>query len=240
MKATNSTSLRIHKNTITKILTPLKNLFDIDYFTYCIYRKDECEFISSDYNELHAFLNDEESNMPADIAGNNHILSWDKFTSEKHLKDTVTIYHYNPNGVTIVLKHDNHNAEHISLCTLSKNTDLMETINKKSKAVQEIITHVRNYAHFQKTRLLTYKKKRKQVTKNEPFSAKSESNNVIPLAKREFVFGINGPTYITPAEKRCLGLLMKLQTSKEIAKSTNNSERTVEHHLANIKKKLGV
>ena len=81
----NNTTFRIHQNTIKKILTPLKCHFNIDYFTYCLYEKDKCEFISSDYHELNDFLNDSGSNLPFDIANENNILEWREFTSKEQL-----------------------------------------------------------------------------------------------------------------------------------------------------------
>jgi DNA-binding CsgD family transcriptional regulator len=234
-----NTTFRIHQNTIKKIIAPLKGNFDIDYFTYCRYKKDECEFISSDYDELNDFLKDSGSSLPLDISNSKKILEWRDFTSKEHLEQTKNVHQYNPNGVTFVLKHSENDAEHISLCSSNKNTDLMAQVNRQPSIINQIIPHIRNHVNFKKKKLLIFTRERNQIQKTAIDDTTSINEKIIPLTSREYVHGLNGPTYITQAEKKCLGFLLQLQTSKEIARSLNSSERTIEHHIANVRKKLG-
>ncbi len=225
-----------HNKAIDEILNPLKQSMGISYFTYCKYNEEICEVISSDPIAANTFLNDTGSTLPTEATSKNAILGWDEYCSSTYYEYIVDRYK-GCNGVTFVLRHNDTCAEYIALNTNDININLKELLHSEPGLINNIVAHIRNHVNFNKDKLETFyfykENSKKDNAKMKPVV------NLIKLHNREFIYGLNGPTYITRAEKKCLLLALKMQTSKQISIETETSIRTVECHLANIKKKLG-
>ena len=48
-------SNRIFKNSVERVLNPLRELADIDYFSYCSYNDEKCDLVCSDFDEIMDF-----------------------------------------------------------------------------------------------------------------------------------------------------------------------------------------
>ncbi len=73
------------------------------------------------------------------------------------------------------------------------------------------------------------------------FAASMHIDNSIENAQQLKIFhkNLNIPVHLTPQQSRCLLLLLKGKSAKEIAIDMKLSHRTVEHYLAKIRKQLG-
>ena len=166
----------------------------------------------------------------------NAILDWDEYCSPDYYNYILARYQ-SWNGITFVLKHNDNEAEHITLNSNNEILNLKQILHSKPGLTNNVIAHIRNHVNFNKRELksFSFHKTLSRLDK------KTNKNNVnfIKLHNREYIHGLNGPTYMTRAEKKCLLLALKMKTSKEIAIETGTTIRTVECHLANIKKKLG-
>ncbi len=66
------------------------------------------------------------------------------------------------------------------------------------------------------------------------------SINLPPLRSSKYIIvGNNGETLLTKMEYYCFRNLITLQTSRESGKTLDLSPKTIEAHIAKLKKKLG-
>ena len=231
-------SNRIYKNSVERVLNPLKELADIDYFSYCAYTDEQCDLVCSNFDEIMDFVHDEGTVMPLGVGGNSSILEWNRFHSDEYLKYVSDHYNYSKNGVTFVLRHVNGNAEHISFTSHNKEVDLVSKISFRPKLIQVIVSHVRNHINFKKERFKNIILERGVLSLDkDECEVKKKLSEV--SSKKTYMFGVNGETHITKMEKRVLLSLMKMKTTRLIAESLGVSIRTVECHLSSLKMKLG-
>ena len=227
----------VHEKTVEKVLEPLKKTYGIEYFSYCQYHGSECKIFCSDTTAYSGFLADKNSFMPADVSPKNSVLDWNMYCSAEYLNYIRKRYH-NPAGlITFVLRHDETYAEHVAISASANSAELMSKLQSSPQIRNDIIAHIRNQIHFNKKQIkpiIFYR----EISKDESTNT-NQGNDVLPTPAREYVYGLNGSTYLTPAEKKCLILLLKMKTSKQISHQLGIKERTVETHIANIKRKLG-
>lgn len=225
-----------HLQVIKKILDPLEELLGVRYFTYCLFTDTHCECVSSDPDAAQTFLHDQQSALPIAVTNRNAILEWGEYCSTSYCEFIFDRYR-GCNGVTFVLTHHDGTSEYIALNSNDSAIKLKQTLLSTPGLTNRIVSHIRNHVQFHRDKLeiITFKKR------ESPKTEASEKVNVdlIPVQTREYVYGLNGPTYITKAEKKCLLLLLQMKTSKQISEKIFTSVRTVETHIANIKKKLG-
>ena len=221
---------------INSVISPIKESLDVDYFSYCSYRQGECEYISSNFNEISEFVDDLGTNMPVEKAGQSTVLTWGDFSSSDYLSKVFEKHCLSTKGVTFVLRHSQTEAEHISLNTHDQNNDMINTLRSQPNLMKSIINHIRNQVNFNKKNFdcLTFKK---EIASQDPVVNQDDSE--LGLYNREYIVGFNGPTYLTRSENKCLLLLLQMKTSKEIARDISTTPRTVESHVASIKQKLG-
>lgn len=246
VKVMRITSERLHNKAIERVIKPLRELIKIDYFTYCRYstesrlpRTEKCDMITSNSVELNEFINSPHTCFPADVTMTSAVLDWQTFCTESWLKYSSERYNISEcSAVTFVLRHNDREAEHISLNTNDSDISLINTMHSQPKLMHNIISHIRNQINFNKEsfKSLAY---RKRISQRDEQNTTDE-NNIIKPHNREFIIGMNGPTYLTRVEKKCYQLLLEMKTSKEIAEGLKTSTRTVECHVANLRKKLGV
>jgi len=219
------------------VLEPLRKTYGIEYFSYCQYHGNECKIFCTDTTAYSGFLADEGSFMPADVSPKNSILDWNMYCSPRYLEYIRKRYN-NPAGlITFVLRHDADYAEHVAISASANSSKLMSELQSCPQVRNEIIAHIRNQIHFNKKQIkpiIFYR----EINKDESTNT-NQSNDALPTPSREYVYGLNGSTYLTPAEKKCLILLLKMNTSKQMSKQLGVKERTIECHVANIKRKLG-
>jgi DNA-binding CsgD family transcriptional regulator len=227
---------KIHSKAINKILASLQESLGINYFTYCKYTNEHCEIISSDPIAATHFFNDNDSSSPIKSQESETILAWSDYCSNNYM-DFIT-QRYGDNGVTFVLRHDHHSAEHISLHSTFQDLSLLHLTRENPSITNTLVSHVRNHINFniESFERLCFEKIAPKSTENVSTNAKP----MIKLHNREYIYGLNGPTYITRAEKRIFLLMLQMKTSKEIAEDLGKKVRTIECHVANMRKKLGI
>jgi DNA-binding CsgD family transcriptional regulator len=227
-----------HEKAITQVLKPIQEIIEADYFAYCLYNNEQCELFSSNMDEASDFVHDPTTLLPVETTNSNAVMSWHRYHSQTYLDKVADRYNMNSNGITFVLRHSDSVAEHISLNTYSGNSNLMDTMKNQPKLIHGIIAHIRNNINFNKEKFeaIYFTKK---IQTSLP-TAEEESVNLLNMHQREYIIGLNGPTYITRAEKKCLLLLLQMKTSKEIAIDLGITVRTTEAHVANLRNKLGV
>jgi DNA-binding CsgD family transcriptional regulator len=231
--------MRAVSKALANIAIPLKEYIDADLFTYVRYENNICKIITNDTAEMTAYLNDEESFLPGQICCSSKIIRWNQFCSTDHLSMISDELNYSVDGITFFMKHNDSFMEHISLNTHNINTNLLENALLVNGGINSIIAHIRNNINFNAGIF-------NSIMITREFSippSDDESNSMdmsIGLHNRLYLRGLNGETYLTRMEKKCLEQLLKLKTSHEIAIELNSKKRTVECHIANLKKKLGI
>jgi DNA-binding CsgD family transcriptional regulator len=232
-----STATR-HLQAIHSILEPLQQALEINYFTYWRYQQGEAAIVSSDPAAAEIFLNDKQSTSPLTANQTNGIVNWQDYCSEDYFDYISNRYNSSHNGLTFVLRHSTTEAEHISINTQIQADSKLNEIKTNPKLVKQLIRHIRNQVNFRKDdfNLISIKKDISNINSTSHF----EQEELIKLNHREYIVGLNGPTYITRTEKGCLLHLLQLKTSKEMAMALNCTVRTVECHLSSLRRKLGI
>ena len=219
-------------------MKPLRDNLSIDYFTYCKYSSGRCDLTSSDKFAAVTYLADKGSILPLEVNNSNTVLDWQEYCSKSYHDFITERYNNSSDGITFVLRHYNNKAEHISLHTTGERKKrLIDKMYSQKRIMHDVVAHIRNHINFNRDDFesLSFKKKL-SGNDNLKIINKNEFDNI---HNREYIYGLNGPTYITRSEKRCLVLLLKMKTSREIAKDINTAVRTVECHIASLRKKLG-
>ncbi len=232
-----STAAR-HSQAIHSVLEPLQQALAINYFTYWRYQQGQATIVSSDPAAAEIFLNDTQSTSPLTANQTNGIVNWQDYCSENYCDYISNRCNSPHNGLTFVLRHSLTEAEHISINTQLQTDSKLNEIKTNPKLVKQLIRHIRNHVNFKKDdfNLISIKKDISDNNSTRNF----EQNEHIKLHHREYIVGLNGPTYITRTEKSCLLHLLQLKTSKEMATALNCTVRTVECHLSSLRRKLGI
>ena len=221
-----------------EILAPLRKDLGIDFLTYARYHNDNVHFFSTDTNDLSAYLADEQSQLPGYMDISNQLMDWSDYCSSQFLNYCSTQLDYSPSGVTLVLHHPD-TSEHISLGTTNRQLDLRSLLQFKPGLKHKILTYVRTQINQNRKRFTPVIAANKKKNRADQIN-----NNVIPFSKttlsHEYVYGANGETFLTRAEKNVLLHILELCSAKEIGSKLNISAKTVESHTANIRQKLGV
>ena len=229
---------RHHTPLMQKLCEPLKDQYKINYINYTRYYEDGIAITSSDDDyTLYKLLHNKSSFLHEDAHPTVKI-EWVDF-DHPDLTDALLKRFSYLNGLSIIMKHDPF-IEHISLGTSYLNTGIIKDLQKDQSLLNSILFYFRDAASEIISDADNYKI---AMPKNKIIETKNtapEHTNLIIDTKKFNVVGYNGECILTHMEITCLIETLKLKTSKQIASSLGISPKTVEHHLAKLKVKLGI
>ena len=109
---------------LEKTMHLLRTKFKIDYMTYARYSVDCIEWMTSDRKRLNRFLSDENSLNPIDVVDQTSVVDMSRYCSKAFLNYCELQCDHKKQGVTMVLKHNDHFYEHISLSSSDHTVDI--------------------------------------------------------------------------------------------------------------------
>ncbi len=229
-------------NPLLSTIKPLEKTLGVDFVTYACYYEDRVEFYSSSIfnDEIDTFIRDAKSVLPESVTSKTSSLSWRDYCSEEFIYRCKYLYNYNPDGVALYLKHQNF-AEHISLGTTDLSLNIAEILKNDSQLKQQVVNFIRSEINFNKGQYQPLCYDRRNIKQSQPNYTQDSLSNIQDRVKQNkvFIFGNTGPTHITAIEKICLEYTLQLLTADQIAEKLCLSSKTVESHIANVKKRLG-
>ncbi len=228
---------RQHTPEMQKLCLPLKDKFKINYIDYARYYSDSIAITTTDDNyalfklmhRKYKLINSPKSTTKIEWLDLHH----PELTSDLHKKFSYL------NGLSIIMQHDSF-VEHIGLGTSYSNTDIIKVLQQDSELLSSIIFYFRDAAADIMSNIENYKIPLPTHIQQSTDSCPALSNHDEFTLKKFFLIGLNGQTCLTFMEKTCLIETVKLKTSKHIALELGISPKTVEHHLAKLKLKLGI
>ena len=108
------------------------------------------------------YLSDKDSILPLEVNNSNSVLDWHEYCSKSYHGFITERYNKSSDGVTIVLRHYNNEAEHISLHTTGEvKKRLIDKMYSQKGLMYNLIAHIRNHINFNKDdfELFTFNKK---------------------------------------------------------------------------------
>ena len=184
---------------IQSVLGSLQTLLDVDYFTYCRYGENQCEYISSDDDAATQFLSCSESVMPLDAVSTNKVLTWREYCSSAYIDFIGQHYDNATSGVTFVLRHNDLTAEHISLHSSNKTRDLTQYMHSNKDLMNEVVNHIRSSINFNRHKLKFKTFSRRMVDQDN--TELCDEKEMEFKSVRHYVCRYNAPTYNTQSEK---------------------------------------
>ena len=223
---------------LEKTMHFLHSKFNIDYMTYARYSDDCIEWMTSNRKRLDRFLSDKNSLYPIDVVDQTSVVDMSRYCSKDFLNYCEFQCDHKQQGVTMVLKHNEHFHEHISLSSSDNKLDIKDMIIQNAEMRHSILTYIRHGANLSgpKDKFIT-NRSRKLLAKSlqtPPGVLKGKRHGDV------FMYGNLGGIYIRKPEFDCILLMLKLLTSKQIARELHVSFKTVESRIANLKRKLGI
>lgn len=221
-----------------RICSTVINNSEIDYITYVKDHGDHFYHFSTESAELTEFKFSHKHYVPLSIgAEQTSILSWEQHYNQPFLKDFLAESKMN-NGIVLMFKHQDY-CEYVSIGTRSAQYNLLLNHQIQPESIQKLAFYVK-----QACRKSMIKQPVEPITITEDLSDLSMEIPKISLpnlssAKYAFV-GLQGDVMLTKMEHECLKNILCLKTSRESATDLNLSAKTVEAHIAKLKKKLGV
>jgi DNA-binding CsgD family transcriptional regulator len=225
----------LHDSKIDDIMMPLSEQMNVHHFAYHRSYGSQGQVVTDNLMMLDKWLGDSDCVMPKDVSDQTCVLGWSSYHSEKCLSIVSEEFNFNPNGVTFFFKHEDGLCEHLALATRNRDLDLLQNFSMNSDKAANVIAHIRNFIYSNQDSMNWYSYKKAQPTQ----TSKNIVVDGIGFDKKIFVYGLKGETFVTRSELKCLTALLKLKTIKEISNQLDCSVKTIDCHIANLKKKLG-
>ena len=217
---------------------PVINFSEIDYITYVKQHKDHFYHFSTETAEQTTYKFEHPYFTPLSVgAEKTTTMSWSQHHNQRFLTDFLHETKMN-NGIVMIYKHEDYN-EYVSIGTRSAQHNLLLNYLTNPENIKRLAVYIK-----QACRKSMKKQPATTVTFDQPVSKVNIDIPSISLpnlrsAKYAFV-GLNGDVLLTKMEFECLKNILTLKTSRESAKALQLSPKTIEAHIAKLKKKLGV
>ena len=219
---------------LEKTMHLLRTKFKIDYMTYARYSVDCIEWMTSDRKRLNRFLSDENSLNPIDVVDQTSVVDMSRYCSKAFLNYCELQCDHKKQGVTMVLKHNDHFYEHISLSSSDHTVDIKDRIIQDASMRHTILSYIRHSSNLSgpSDKFVTNRSRKllSKTLQTPPGVLKGKRHGDV------FMYGNLGGIYIRKPEFDCILLMLKLLTSKQIARELHVSFKTVESRIANLKK----
>ena len=234
-------SINITERQTQALLAPYMAFFQTDYISYSRLTDDNHHSAFSSNHDFASFcMNNQRYPTPSYLC--NGFILWDSINSEENMKliDEKFNLAY---GVSFIVEREGY-IETINFGFSRDNYHALQALLNRIKAVK----HFANWLnlHFEEFRPLLLVNQFNHVAENkQSTSTVSQSMQELLTAKppAELLYtlkGTKGTVSLTASEYDVFSRLLKLHSYKEIARDKNVSVATIDFHLKNIKKKLGI
>tara|TARA_B100002051_G_scaffold188561_1_gene178606 strand:- start:463 stop:1284 length:822 start_codon:yes stop_codon:yes gene_type:complete len=222
-----------------RICLPILNTTEIDYISYTKQYEDKMIHYTTETKEQTEFKLSHPNFIPhCSHIEKTSVMSWDQHFNKPFFNDFLKVTKLN-NGILLLYKHPEYN-ESISIGTRSSTIQLLLNYLNEPESMVSLGCYIKEAC-----RRASKKLNERTIT----FTQKQDLNKIKVLPKitlpslrssKYIIVGNNGETLLTRMEYFCFRNIIALQTSRESGKTLDLSPKTIEAHIAKLKKKLGV
>ena len=222
-----------------RICLPILNTSEIDYISYTKQYEDRIVHYTTESKEQTAFKLSHPEFMPlSSHIEKTSVMAWNQHENQVFFKDFLEITKLN-NGLLLLYKHPEYN-ESISIGTRSSTMKLLLNYLNEPESMISLACYIKESCR---------RASKKLSARTIEFSEKLDLNNTKPQARitlpslrssKYIIVGNHGEILLTRMEYFCFRNIIALQTSRESGKTLDLSPKTIEAHIAKLKKKLGV